>query len=257
MSVWGKFTSIPNGTKVFNNGYDQCVALANRYWADVLGLPLPAGIGSAYQWWTTRGNQPNLLNNATFSSTPVAGALFVSRYGIYNAPDGHIGIVTAVHGDGTFDTMEQNAGTWRYVGRYRRGMANMLGFIVPNNNPALAGASKPNETPREEDEMQSVVVDEKHHYGVSNEFITHYATMEQSNITRAVTSATDELHRLSGAQFGNLLDGLGIPREVVEAGKVLNPQSGKFERNGTWSRNREVLAALAKLSPASTVSASV
>lgn len=95
--------------------------------------------------------------------------------------------------------------------------------------------------------MQSVVVDGAHHYGVSNEFITHYATMDQSNITRAVMSATDELHRLSGAQFGNLLDGLGIPREVVQAGKVFNPQAGVFERNGTWSRNREVLAALAKL----------
>ena len=136
MSTWQQFTSIPNGTRIYNYGYDQCVALANHYWTDVLGLPLPGGIGSAHQWWTTRGSQPNLLNNSTFSSTPVAGALFVARYGIYNAPDGHIGIVTAVHGNGTFDTMEQNAGTWRYVGRYTRGMANILGFIVPNNNPA-------------------------------------------------------------------------------------------------------------------------
>ena len=126
----------------------------------------------------------------------------------------------------------------------------MDGTVVVERAPA-SNPAKPMNTKRKDDgKMQSVMVDNAHHYGVSNEFITHYATMDQSNITRAVMSATDELHRLSGAQFGNLLDGLGIPREVVQAGKVLNPQSGTFERNGTWSRNREVLAALAKLTKA-------
>ncbi len=242
MSVWSNFTRIPAGTRIENHKYDQCVALANHYWGETLRLPLPVGIMGAYQWWTTRNDQPNLYRNATFSSKPVPGALFVARYGQYDSVNGHIGVVTSVNADGTFNTMEQNAESNRYVGRYRRNLSNILGFIVPNNNPAT-----PKHRALEEDEMQSVMVDNAHHYGVSNEFITHYATIDQSNITRSVTSATDELHKITGTQFGNLLDGLGIPREVVQAGKVFNPQAGVFERNGTWSRNREVLAALAKL----------
>lgn len=132
MSIWQTVTAIPNGTRILNYGYDQCVALANHYHAMLGGSFVP--VMSAWQWWSNSYSQVNAIY--TRSNVPVAGALFVARYGIYNAPDGHIGIVTKVHGNGTFDTMEQNAGTWRYVGRYTRGMANMLGFLVPINNPA-------------------------------------------------------------------------------------------------------------------------
>lgn len=141
MSTWQEFTAIPNGTRVFNYAFDQCVALANLYHESVIGgsfVPVP----SAYMWWTDFWSYPTLINNYTPSPTPVAGAIFLARYGLYDAPNGHIGVVTQVYGDGTFDTMEQNAGTWRYVGRYRRGMANMLGFLVPKNNPAIP-AGKP------------------------------------------------------------------------------------------------------------------
>lgn len=132
MSIWAQFTSIPNGTRILNYGFDQCVALANHYHAMLGGQFVP--VQSAYQWWSNRYAQVDAIYNR--SSTPVAGAVFVSRGGIYDAPHGHIGVVTAVHGNGTFDTMEQNAGTWRYVGRYTRSMANMLGFLIPKNNPA-------------------------------------------------------------------------------------------------------------------------
>ncbi|MFA5898140.1 MAG: CHAP domain-containing protein [Hyphomicrobium sp.] len=132
MSIWAQVTSIPNGTRIFNYGYDQCVALANHWHAMLGGSFVP--VQSAYQWWSNSYAQVDAIY--TRSAVPVAGGLFVARYGIYNAPDGHIGIVTKVHANGTFDTMEQNAGTWRYVGRYTRGMANMLGFLVPRNNPA-------------------------------------------------------------------------------------------------------------------------
>jgi len=133
MSIWAQVTSIPNGTRIFNHGFDQCVGLANFYHEDVLGGSF-VPVQSAYQWWSNSYAQVDAIY--TRSAVPVAGGLFVARYGIYNAPDGHIGIVTKVHANGTFDTIEQNAGTWRYVGRYTRGMANMLGFLVPRNNPA-------------------------------------------------------------------------------------------------------------------------
>jgi hypothetical protein len=104
---------------------------------NTLGLTLPSGFGSAYQWWTEFSRQPNLYNNSTQSQTPVAGAIFVARGGIYDGVNGHIGIVTGVNSNGTFNTMEQNAGTWRYVGRYTRAKnSSVYGFIIPKKNPA-------------------------------------------------------------------------------------------------------------------------
>lgn len=132
---WNEFNAIPNGTQVLNHGWDQCVALANLYNEGVVGGGF-VPVGSAYQWWTDFDYFPQLYQNYTRSGTPVAGAIFVSRYGLYDAPDGHIGVVTSVNSDGTFNTMEQNAGTWRYVGRYTRDYTNMLGFLIPKNNPA-------------------------------------------------------------------------------------------------------------------------
>lgn len=107
---------------------------------------------------------------------------------------------------------------------------------------------------KEDDTMYSVQIN-GNQYGLAKQFITHYGDARQAKITRQVTSVADELHNLgngTGASepaknWGALLDGLGIPRTVLDAqGRVLNPQSGKFESNGTWSREREILAALAK-----------
>lgn len=135
MITWKKFTAIPNGTRVLNHGWDQCVALANLYHEDVIdGSFVP--VGSAYQWWTQFDRFKTLTDNYTQSPTPVPGAIFVARYGLYDAPNGHIGVVTHVSPDGSFSTMEQNAGTWRYVGRYSRSRANVLGFLIPKKNPA-------------------------------------------------------------------------------------------------------------------------
>lgn len=147
MLTWNQFTAIPNGTQVLNHGWDQCVALANLYHEDVIGGSFVA-VPSAFQWWTEFDRYATLTQNYTRSASPVAGAIFVSRYGLYDAPNGHIGVVTKVHANGSFDTMEQNAGTWRHVGRYTRGMANMLGFLIPKNNPATPAASKPVATNR-------------------------------------------------------------------------------------------------------------
>ena len=131
---WAEFTAIPNGTRVYNHGYDQCVALFNLFHEDVLGGSF-VPVGSAYQLWTNFSSYPQLTSKYRQSSVPVPGAVFLGRYGIYQAANGHVGIVTSVNG-GQFNTMEQNAGTWRYVGRYTRGMANILGFLIPINNPA-------------------------------------------------------------------------------------------------------------------------
>lgn len=239
--TWNQFQAIPNGTQVFNHGWDQCVALANLYQESVLGQPFVA-VGSAYQWWTLFRNYPALYNTYKQSGVPIAGAVVVSRYGIYDAPNGHIEVVTSVNSDGSFNTMGQNASGHRYVWRYRRTMQNILGFLHPYNNPANPKPARQ----EEDDDMQSIIVDGVHLFAVSSEFISHHGTEAQANITRNVMSATDELHKLSTTQFMELLDGLDIPRNVVKAGSVLNPQSGALEVNGTWSRSREILAALSK-----------
>lgn len=134
--TWTQFRAIKNGTRIVNYGYDQCVAVANLYHASVLKLPLPVNIESAYQWWTTFNRQPNLYNNYSKSERPVAGAIIVSRGGMYNSIDGHIGVVTHVNDDGTFNTLEQNAKAERYAHHYRRTKtAGVYGFLVPKNNP--------------------------------------------------------------------------------------------------------------------------
>lgn len=155
MMNWTQFNSIPNGTRVLNHGWDQCVALANLYHEDVIGGSF-VPVGSAYQWWTEFWNFRTLTDNYTPSNTAVPGAIFVARYGLYDAPNGHIGVVTHVNPDGSFNTMEQNAGTWRYVGRYHRGYTNVLGFLIPKKNPAKAPAKpvvKPEPTPEWEDTL--------------------------------------------------------------------------------------------------------
>lgn len=97
--------------------------------------------------------------------------------------------------------------------------------------------------------MQSISIN-GNLYGVDTQFITHYGTVLQAKVTREVTSVADELHDLNkaygnraGEAWAELLDGLGIPRQVINGkGEIKNPQSGKFEGNGTWSREREILA---------------
>ncbi|WP_353144738.1 CHAP domain-containing protein [Acinetobacter pragensis] len=137
--TWTAFTAIPNDTQILNHGYSQCVALANLYNEETVGGEF-VPVASAYQWWTERGSLPQIRDSYTPSSTPKPGALFVARGGLYDARDGHIGVVTGVNADGSFNTMEQNAGR-RYVGRYTRTRdANVLGFLIPKPNPAAPAA---------------------------------------------------------------------------------------------------------------------
>lgn len=144
--TWDQFRTIPNGTQILNHYADECVALANLFQEGVLRRPFVA-INSAYQWWTLYHALPALHNTYRQSQTPIAGGVIVSRGGIYNSKDGHIGVILEVYGDGTFLTLEQNAGhgAQRYVYRYRRDMRNVLGILHPINNPAT----------QEEDDMYS------------------------------------------------------------------------------------------------------
>lgn len=138
---YGTFTNIANGTRILNYSWDQCVALANLYSQGVVKVNGFVGVNYAYQWWTDFYQWGVLTSNYVRSGTPVAGAIFVAKGGIYDAVAGHIGVVTKVYPNGTFDTIEQNGGRYypqRYFYRWNRGMQNILGFLIPNKNPAGA-----------------------------------------------------------------------------------------------------------------------
>lgn len=130
-----EFFSIPTGTHIYNYGNDQCVALANLYDAGTLKLPLPPGIQSAFQWWTTYSQKPELYENFTqISENPQRGDIFVSKGGIYDATHGHIGVVERSWNGSTFGTMEN--GYWNGTSsmkRFSRNMSYILGFLRPNN----------------------------------------------------------------------------------------------------------------------------
>lgn len=102
--------------------------------------------------------------------------------------------------------------------------------------------------PRKENQMTYSINVNGNQYAIAPQYLSHYGTAAQAAVTRKVTSTTDESHTLSWTQFQELLDGLGVPREVVlQSGGVFDPQSGTHRGNGTWSREREILAALTKL----------
>lgn len=136
--TYEEFFAIPDGTYVYNYGADQCVALANQYDVGTLNLPLPSGIQSAFQWWTTFDSQPNLYNNFDkVTSNPRKGDIFVGRYGYYQAENGHIGVVESDWNGSTFGTLEN--GYWEngrsYVRRFNRNMSYILGFLRPKKLP--------------------------------------------------------------------------------------------------------------------------
>lgn len=135
---WDEFYNIPNGQRILNHNFDQCVALANLYHESVLGGSF-VGVGSAYQWWTEYGRYAQLSNIYTrvdASQAPRAGDVFVARYGIYNAQHGHIGVVVRDWDGSTFGTKEQNAERNRYSYQiYNRTKANVLGFLRPRKSP--------------------------------------------------------------------------------------------------------------------------
>ena len=123
-------------------------------------------------------------------------------------------------------------------------------YVDPDIYLATASAAASPITPKEDDEMQSIVVN-NNQYGITWQGITHYGDSRQAEKTRQVTSSTDELHKLTvdgkpaetNKNFAALLDGHGIPRYVLDdQGRVLNPETGKHEANGTWSREREIIA---------------
>lgn len=115
------------------------------------------------------------------------------------------------------------------------------------NATTAAAAPLPSPIPIIEDDMAYSITADGHYYTIAPQFICHHGSMDQATTARNVTSAKDEFHVLSSAQFTHLLDGFGIPREAVRPGAVLDPQAGTHRAGGVWSREREILASLAKL----------
>ena len=89
-----------------------------------------------------------------------------------------------------------------------------------------------------------------HLFTAGKEFLSHNITKAQSDVTKNINSATDELHTISQEEFWLYCDGMGIPSNVVDinSGWVANPQNNNIkEANGTWSRVREAVAETTRL----------
>lgn len=147
-----EFFRIPTGEYIYNYGNDQCVALANLYDGGALKYDIPPGIQSAYQWWTTYSQKPQLYNNfEQVDTNPQRGDIFVSKGGVYDSVHGHIGVVERTWDGSTFGTMEN--GYWNgksSMKRFNRNMNNVLGFLRPNSNVPP--------TPAQEDEEEMKIV---------------------------------------------------------------------------------------------------
>lgn len=121
------FFNAYNGRYVdFDGSYGaQCVDLVQFYNRDVVTN------GARFT-----GNAKDIINQVssyyTKTSKPEVGSI-----GIFGAmpgnPYGHIGVVSAVYPNGTFDMLEQNdpTGTPAHFKRYNN--AYLLGFLKPNN----------------------------------------------------------------------------------------------------------------------------
>lgn len=123
-------------------------------------------------------------------------------------------------------------------------------YKVRNIFNAVPGQpATPAPKPKEDGMTQSLMVDKKGLYAISEEFLSHHGTVPQAKITREVMSSQDELHSITMTQLLDLMDGLGIPRDVINqsTGEVKNPESGNYEGNGVWTRERANTARLAKI----------
>ena len=137
---WQDFLNIPNGETVFNHGASECVALANLYNEGVLGGGF-VQVGSALQWWTN-GNVSANHGFDRIDSNPQVGDIFIASCEIYNCQFGHIGVVVRAWDGSTFGTMEQNV-YGEFVSRHDRTMANVDGFLRPQNQSHLAAPAAP------------------------------------------------------------------------------------------------------------------
>jgi hypothetical protein len=130
MSV-ADFFSIPDGTRIYNHYFDQCVALANQYNEGVIGGPF-ISVDSAFEWWS-RNDRYDFYTRET---TAKRGDICIASGGLYDGVNGHIFVVTRDWDGHTFGTIEQNGGA-RWVARYNRTMANVDGFLRPVNQSIL------------------------------------------------------------------------------------------------------------------------
>jgi len=74
-----------------------------------------------------------------------------------------------------------------------------------------------------------------------------------------VFTADDNWIEVDNGKIVSMLDALGVPRNVLvvdeKGARVLNPETGKHETGGSWSRERETLAAVRAIPAAGTTDA--
>lgn len=140
MATWQQFLGTL-GTTVNVLG-TQCVGLANYYHRDVLGIPLPTGIGSAHQWWNTFPSQPNLFNYydriPRSSSQAQVGDIVVEYPDRSNFHHGHICVVVRGWNGVNYETYDQNVNGIQRVFKLTKSGREAYGFLRPKGNVGKA-----------------------------------------------------------------------------------------------------------------------
>lgn len=135
MATWQDFLNqLGKQINVFGT---QCVAVANYYHRDVLGLTLPSGIGSAHQWWTTFQNQPNLYNNydriPRSAGQAQVGDIVVEYPDRSNGEHGHICVVVRAWNGVNYETYDQNVNGVERVFKLTKSGREAYGFLRPKS----------------------------------------------------------------------------------------------------------------------------
>lgn len=105
---------------------------------------IPGGLGDAYQW----------LSNARAkglqtSTTPVVGSVVVYGQGNGYSNFGHVAVVRALNGDGTFQVSEMNFVGFNQTDTRKSTMKDVAGFILPPGT--TSSTSIPNFNPPSSD----------------------------------------------------------------------------------------------------------
>lgn len=170
-----------------------------------------------------------------------------------------------------FDIANWNSVPWEVFSRLAAKHGLSTNFVSPEERwhvgdknpwvmPAAAGGgnSAPATPTPETDDPMFVIVFNGVQYAIAKQFISHL-TGSKAKYAREI-AAGNVVHdfgrgnaaSIEWQNFMAMFDAMGVPRNVIGndgkggEGYIKNPENGKFERGGTWSREREILAALAK-----------
>lgn len=170
-----------------------------------------------------------------------------------------------------FDIANWASVPWEVFDRLARKHGLRVNFVSPEERwhvgdpnpwtmPAGGGSTAPAIDITNDGDPMYVIAFNGVQYLISKQFISHLPGGAKAKYAKEIASTDKKVHdfgrgNAASVEFQNFLgmfDAMGVPRDAIGndgkggEGYIKNPENGKFERGGTWSREREILAALKK-----------